>query len=232
MKQITKNGCHPTYTQWCKSVVGTDEEDYNKIPSDLKTDLKSALITEQGFICGYTMKRINQDIAHIEHIKPQHICKAEHQGLDLDYNNMIACYPKNNKVKPLYGAHKKGEWWKDDGADFISPLNHACENYFRFDLDGNINPLNSAAPNTIKVLALDNQSLTQIRKRVITEYIYGPGGTNPISIAKATQLMERVCDRDGRGRCPEFCIAIRDALQEFLIIRKKHARKRKYVKRK
>ena len=230
MKQIKKNGCSHSYTHWCRSVVGTDKEDYDEIPC--KSELKAALIAEQGFICGYTMKRINQDIAHIEHIKPQHICKAEQQGLDLDYNNMIACYPKNNKVKPLYGAHKKDNWWEDGGVDFISPLNHACENYFSFDLGGNITPSNSTASNTIKVLALDNQSLTEDRKRVIIEYIYGPKGTKPISHSEATRLMERVCDRDGRGRWPEFCIAIRDALQEYLKIREKHARKKKYVRRK
>lgn len=232
MKQIKKNGCPPIYKYWCKNVIGTYEEDYNEIPPDYKSNLKAALIEEQGFICGYTMTRINQDVAHIEHIKPQHICKAEQQGLDLDYNNMIACYPKNKNGKPLYGAHKKDGWWKDGGVDFISPLNHACENYFKFDLDGNIIPSNSAASNTIKVLALDNQSLTQNRKRVITEYIYGSGGTNPISPNAATRLMKKVLDRDGRGRFHEFCIAIQNALLEYLKIREKYARNKKYVRRK
>lgn len=229
MKQIKKEGCHPTYTLWCKSksVVGTYKEDYDEIPPDYKNELKAVLIKEQGFICGYTMKRIDQDTSHIEHIKPQHICKAEQRGLDLDYNNMIACYPKNKKVMPLYGAHKKDGWWDDGGKMFVSPLKSGCESHFHFCLDGNIKHLSEAGETTINVLALNDKSLSEERKRVIDEFIYG----SDISEAKTTRLISNICDKDGRGRYREFCIAIRDALQEHLKTLEKRARKKKYARR-
>jgi uncharacterized protein (TIGR02646 family) len=235
MKLIEKNGCPPDYTHWCRSVAGTEQEDYEEIPKKCKNTLKAVLLEEQGFICGYTMKRIDQDNAHIEHIKPQHVCKVEKRGLklglDLDYGNMIACYPeKNNKGEPLYGAHKKGKWWENNGIDFISPLDNSCQRSFRFDLDGKITALNPKAFKTIEVLALDNSSLTQIRGRVIYEHIYGSAGVK--SICQANRKMERILEKDGRGKYHEFCIAIHDALQEHIKTLEKASKRKKYVKKK
>jgi len=235
MKYIQKNGCPEKYTLWCKSVVDTDEEDYNELKGVNKQILFDALIKEQGFICGYTMKKINRDTAHIEHIKPQSLCRREKPGSDLDYTNLIACYPlKDNKAKYRYGATKKGDWWEKGGKEFVSPLEYACESYFHFDLEGKIiaSTSNIAAINTIKVLALNHGSLTEERKRVIEEFIHGPYKKDPLSPSQTTRAISNICNQNGEGHYHEFCIVIRDALKQHLSGLEKNRRQNKYSQRK
>lgn len=214
MKYIKKNGCPDRYTEWCIKVAGTDKEDFNEIPSREKQKLLDTLIAEQGFICGYTMKKIDKDSAHIEHIKPQSLCRREQPGSDLDYKNLVACYPRDGmKAKCRYGAQRKENWWEDGGKKFVSPLDPECEELFHFDLEGNITASSVAAATTIKVLALDNKSLTEERKRVIEEFIY----KLDLSKSKASRAVLNICNQqDGEGHYHEFCIAIRDAVKEYL----------------
>jgi uncharacterized protein (TIGR02646 family) len=213
MKKILKNGRPLRYALWCNKVAGTDKEDYNELPPAEKQVLLDALIEEQGFICGYTMRRIDRDTAHIEHIKPQSICRMERQGSDLDYKNLIACYPRYSmRARYRYGAQKKGDWWENKGKKFVSPLNSACEKNFHFDMEGNITSSSIAAATTIEVLALDHKSLTEDRKRAIEEFIHG----SDLSKAKAARIISRICDQNGEGLYYEFCIAIRDAVKHYI----------------
>jgi uncharacterized protein (TIGR02646 family) len=237
MKNIQKNGCPPNYVQWCKKVAGTDGEHFQEIPKSEKQELMDTLLAEQGFLCGYTMKRIDEDTAHIEHIKPESLCRSEKKGSDLNYRNLIACYPKKDRKdkngKYRYGARKKEDWWDNDGKEFVSPLDPECESLFHFDLKGNITASNVAAATTIKVLALDNMSLTEDRKRVIEEFIYGPNKKDPISPADANRTLSHICNQqNGQGCYNEFCVAIRDALKQYvnfleIIGRQKRSSRRK-----
>jgi uncharacterized protein (TIGR02646 family) len=52
-----------------------------------KKELRRALLEEQGYICGYCMRRINSADSKIEHIKPQ----SKNPTDTLDYNNLIIC---------------------------------------------------------------------------------------------------------------------------------------------
>jgi antitoxin HigA-1 len=100
-------------------------------------------------------------------------------------------------------------------VEFVSPLHPACEHRFRFDLNGNIAAVanHPSALATIQILALDHESLTEDRKRVIEEFIYGPQGDDPLSPANAQRALQAICNQDRQGRFYEFCIAIRDALE-------------------
>jgi uncharacterized protein (TIGR02646 family) len=184
MKHIQKEGCPRAYSQWCAAVAGTNKADYREIPTTEKQALLAALIKEQGALCAYTMRRIGTNSAHIEHIKPESRCRADRPGSDLDYGNMVACFPRDGmRTAYRYGAQKKDNWWENDGAAFVSPLHQACERRFRFNLDGKIMAVasHSAAMTTIRILGLDHESLTEDRKRVIEEFIYGSQGNNPLS---------------------------------------------------
>ena len=63
---------------------------YHAIP-----ELRDALLTEQGYLCAYCMRRIpakapdNSDTARIEHIQP----RKSHADRQLDYTNMVICCP-------------------------------------------------------------------------------------------------------------------------------------------
>jgi uncharacterized protein (TIGR02646 family) len=234
MKYIRKGARPRAYVNWCQAVADTDNADFREVSGPAKESLLSALISEQGSLCAYTMRRINQDISHVEHIKPYSACRADEPRTDLDYGNLVACFPRDGmKVQFRYGAQQKADWWENGGADFVSPLHPVCEKRFRFDLEGKIAAVagNRAAKTTICVLALCHGSLTDDRKRVIEEFIYGQTGDTPLSLAQATQAGAAVCRRDGDGNFYEFCIAIRHALEEYLRVLRRRAHRIKAARR-
>lgn len=157
MKYIQKAGAPHAYKAWCNRVSGTWEADYRELKNPEKADLHSHLLKEQGWLCAYTMQRV------------------------------------------------------DLGGQIAAIGNHA------------------AARKTIEVLALNHDSLIDARKRVIEEFIYG---TDPLSPAKATQAKAIICQRSSDGRFHEFCVAIRDALDDYLKVLQKNARRRKFARRK
>jgi uncharacterized protein (TIGR02646 family) len=232
VKYIHKGGRPRAYAEWCDKVVGTDQEDYRDLPGVTKQALLKALIQEQGALCAYTMRRIEEGSSHVEHIKPQSLCRTECRGADLDYGNLVACFPREDMMKLFrWGAQRKGNWW-GEGA-FVSPLHPACERRFHFDLDGNIATAgnDAAARTTVQVLGLDHPGLTEERGRVIQEYLFGPNGDDPMSRAQATRAEEVVCNRDGRGIFIEYCVAIRYALRQHLALLDRRARKKKALRR-
>lgn len=234
MKYIQKAGSPHQYALWCASVVGTAKSDYHEVPRAEKEVLLKALITEQGGLCAYTMRRINVDSSHVEHIKPQSVCRATRAGSDLDYHNLVACFPRENaNVRYRYGAQQKGDWWENGGADFVSPLHPSCEKRFRFDLNGEITPLSAikAAATTIKILKLDHPSLTDDRRRAMREFLYGPNGAEPLSTMGAMRALKSICNRNGSGGFIEFCVAIRHGIEDHLTNLQRRAKRRKYARR-
>jgi len=235
MKYIQKAGCPHAYSQWCSTVAGTDKSDWREVPAAQKGELLAAMIAEQGQLCAYTMRRIDNDSSHVEHIKPQSRCRVDLPGSDLDYRNLVACFPRNGmKGMYRYGAQRKEGWWENDGTEFVSPLQATCERFFRFGLDGSIAAIGNraaAARSTIEVLALDHESLAEDRKRVVEEFIYGPRGDDPMSPANARRARDTVCGRDGHDRFYEFCVAIRDALDGHLTALARLGQRRKAARR-
>jgi uncharacterized protein (TIGR02646 family) len=232
MKFVNKGGPPYAYRAWWRSVLGTNNEDYGAMPGNIKSAVLAALARDQGEICAYTMRRIDMNTSHIEHVKPESLCRLERKGLDLDFSNMLACFPRDGMPRRCrYGAQKKDNWWNP--ALFISPLSPACEKRFHFDLDGEISTVgtNEAAINTIRILGLDNKSLTEDRRRAVREFIYGDSGSDPLSKANASRLRAAVCSKSGT-RYTEFCVALRDALDDYIKYLDKLARNKKFARNK
>ena len=62
-----------------------------------KADIRESLLREQGFLCAYCMRRIDQEHTRIEHWKPE----AELSELEkLDYSNMLAVCYENSEGLP------------------------------------------------------------------------------------------------------------------------------------
>jgi len=53
----------------------------------VKKKIRTALLTEQGFLCAYCMSAISEESMKIEHFQ----CQASHADLQLDYNNLLGC---------------------------------------------------------------------------------------------------------------------------------------------
>lgn len=234
MKYIQKTGCPHSYSKWCIEVAGTSKSDWREVFSDHKELILTAMIADQGGLCAYTMRRIDNSSSHVEHIKPRRRCREDLHGSDLDYTNLVACFPRCDvKGQPRYGARLKDDWWDNDGAEFVSPLQPACEQVFRFKLNGEIEAVNNRteAITTIAVLDLNHGSLTEDRKRVIEEFIYGPTGDAPISYAAAQRARNSICNRKGNSLFYEFCVAIRAALEEHMAALTKLRQRKKYAQR-
>ena len=234
MKHIQKTGCPHSYSEWCAEVAGTNKSDWREVPSAQKELILAAMIAEQGGLCAYTMRRIDNNSSHVEHIKPQSRCRQDLHGSDLAYTNLVACFPRRDvKGQPRYGARLKDNWWENDGTEFVSPLQPACEQVFRFKLDGEIEAIDNRteAITTIDVLGLDHRSLTEDRKRVIEEFIYGQTGDNPMSYTAAQRARDKICDLKGNSLFYEFCVAIRVALEEHMVALTKLRQRRRYARK-
>ena len=234
MKYIQKTGCPHSYSKWCNEVAGPNKSDWSEVRPAQKNPILEAMITDQGGLCAYTMRRIDNNSSHVEHIKPRRRCREDLRGSDLDYTNLVACFPRHDvKGQPRYGARLKDDWWDNDGAEFVSPLQPTCEQVFRFKLNGEIEAIDNRteARTTIAVLGLDHRSLTEDRKRVIEEFIYGPTGDAPMSYTAAQRARNSICNRNGNSLFYEFCVAIRAALEEHMAAITKLRQRRRYARR-
>ena len=232
MKHINKQGAPIFYLAWCQKMKGQENEDYRNLPSKEKGILLKALVKQQGKICAYTMRRIDTDTSHVEHIKPESICRQEMRGSDLDFQNMVACFPREGmRRKYRYGAQEKDNWWENEGELFLSPLRNTCEIHLKFNLKGEVLAANDnvAALKTIDVLNLNHNSLKDDRKRAIQEFIYGASGTKPLSIKKTENAISNICEPNSEGDYIEFCTAIKHGLNEHKTTLQKIAQKKKYI---
>ncbi|MBL0047035.1 MAG: hypothetical protein IPP32_02925 [Bacteroidetes bacterium] len=205
--------------------------------SEQKKPIKKALLKEQGYICAYTLKRISLDTCHIEHIKPEELCRQHREAgvetvSDLDYNNMVACFP-NKALKGIpkekyFGAIKKDDNWGNNGLDYVLPLQLNCESNFSYDKNGGVLGTTDRGKNTVSLLALDHVVLIEERKTAIENFI---GKSNPIKKAKTTQAILDI-DKLLGDKYAEFCIPIKHALKEHLIYLEKIEKKLKYANKK
>ena len=94
MRFIRKNSEPESLTQY-KKQVGAYYDGYDK-----KDDVREALLKEQGYLCGYCMKRLEScNQVKIEHIVPQSRL-LEDEKAALDYHIMIGvCYGNEGHPK-------------------------------------------------------------------------------------------------------------------------------------
>jgi uncharacterized protein (TIGR02646 family) len=187
------------------------------------TAVTVALIAEQGALCAYTGRRIASDQTHIEHLMPQVHCS---RGEDVDYTNLVACWPApNHASEPAYGARRKGSWpAPNQRALFVSPLSSGCEERFRFNLKGEISAAtttDTAAQETINKLNLGDPELERLRKSSIDGAL-SPRRPQKLSIAETRKLLREI-DRatsdlnDGSNvSLRPYCFVIRQAMEKHL----------------
>jgi uncharacterized protein (TIGR02646 family) len=249
MKYINKSSQPKELRQWFDEVPVDDNGerincDYgNGLPSVVKQLVKKNLLKEQGWLCCYTGIRINDKKSHIEHLKPQSICKEEGNYEDVNYNNLLAAYPKGECP---FGARYKKHWYHTDL--FITPLNRQCETKFLFDMEGRISAADieekavedtnnknkkqekSPAETTIENLKLDHPLLTEMRLEAINEVFFPDN--KKLSEAKLRTIVENGYSQpDKEGRYPHFCFVIEQVALEILRKTEQNRRRRKAIHR-
>lgn len=151
---------------------------YRKTPNatyQATADLRLALLKEQGYLCGYCMKRINHadeaiTTTRIEHVKCQTVNGKEDTTRSLDYNNMILCCEGGTKAGK---QHHQCDVLKGDRDLSFSPTDKRVLEVFTFSGLGIMKASNAAIqaeigdPNNPGTLNLNNSTLIRNRKAVI-----------------------------------------------------------------
>jgi uncharacterized protein (TIGR02646 family) len=234
MKYIKKGQQPQQLISWAAVNAGRPSLNYadGKFP---RSAVITALISEQGGICAYTMIRIDQGSCHIEHLKPQKVSKDEKKLWETAaYANLVACFPKTGvqgAPRLRYGAEFRADSW--DLQKFITPLNAACEVRIRFRMNGEIHPAratDSGAEWTIKTLGLDDAELTDIRRDAIEGLGVSLASAEPLSAPKTKRLISLICQPNNAGQFKEYCLAIKHAAEQYLALLQKRAKKTKYVR--
>jgi uncharacterized protein (TIGR02646 family) len=191
---------------------------YENFPSEVKDAVLESLLREQGYLCAYTMVRIETaGECHIEHIIPQNQDRTK----DLDYTNMAACFPRDGGDTSFgFGAPLKAGAHVVPNENFVSPNSGGCEGRFLFDGNGKIRARegDAAAEQTIQTIRLDHPSLVEMRREVMAYHGLGilpkgirPGKEEVMGPKRARRFAEEVLKPDAAGRLAELCVALAQA---------------------
>jgi uncharacterized protein (TIGR02646 family) len=145
---------------------------FDNIPLATKEELRQSLLSEQGHICCYCMKRIPEHTSpymKVEHYKCQ--SKPENSHLILDYKNLLgACTGNENKPTNLRTCDTK----KGNAELTISPTATlpSCETLFKYNSEGEISSTTDNADlnrQLNEVLNLNMQTLKDGRREIYLE---------------------------------------------------------------
>jgi uncharacterized protein (TIGR02646 family) len=169
MKYVRKTSEPKHFTEWKAQANKDWRPRYGNMPGDIKDPLKQALLNEQGWICCYCERHIeNMDDAHVEHFIPQSLCS----GAALAYENMLcSCQNRLKKGVPLHCGPLKDE---DLPEGLVSPQDPTCERRFRYTGNGQIlqtSEADTGAKNTIKCLGLNIQLLQALRREAVAPFL-------------------------------------------------------------
>lgn len=180
--------------------------------------VRRSLLQEQYHLCAYTLRRLKtaaeceengvdtRSSCHIEHILPQCL---KVPGADVDYQNMVACYPSSqSRVACEFGAHVKRSFDPRTGG-FVSPLSPVADSHFKFDDRGGVQGETAVGVSTIAILKLDHPTLVNDRAAFIQGYLRPKG--KKLTAHAARRLAQEIMGADANGRMPAYCVAIAQA---------------------
>jgi uncharacterized protein (TIGR02646 family) len=204
MKYIQKGKEPQNFSEWKdkQKSIGVNY-DYKSLYNPEKRAVHDSLLSEQGYICCYCCRSVDQSNSHIEHLDPQSKTDAE---LSVEYTNMLAsCGRDTNKPEycwPEYCGKKKG-----DLAIGVSPLQANCEEFFKYSSTGEIQPANNLddpkdAQTTIEVLGLNHPDLMKGRIQALE-------ALQEIMTQEEAELLAQDCQQmNAQGRYQPFCNAV------------------------
>jgi uncharacterized protein (TIGR02646 family) len=215
MRRIRKTHPPASLRNWITTNRELPNFNFDALPVAVKADLKKQLISEQGFICAYTGREIQDNGSHIEHLKPQNQCTV---GEDVNYRNVVACFPVDGgDVSYGYGAAVKAGWW--DADLFLSPLDEDCARRFSFTWQGKVraNPkTHLAADTTIRRLGLNKHALVSLRRSAIRGFFGFGKNQQPITIPIARQLRTDLAQRRPPEQLRPFCFVFEQLLPKYI----------------
>ncbi len=192
MKHIRKEQEPIEFSEWKKQdkMFRRGKPNWNRLNADIKNNIRTSLLREQGYICCYCERELSDNDHHIEHLKPK--SKNKFPELQLDYTNLLcSCQLELENGEPRHCGNSKGGWF--DENLLISPLDPDCEAQFVYNADGHVEPSddnNVAAKTAINRLQLDIDKLADMRKNAIEPFIIDPITFEEISADEAREFAE------------------------------------------
>jgi uncharacterized protein (TIGR02646 family) len=218
MRRIKKTHPPKLLREWIEECSDKPNFSYktglNSLP-EVKAELLEQLIAEQHHLCAYAGVRIEERTCHIEHLKPQNKCDP---GEDVDYFNLLACFPEDGgDVSHGFGAPVKGGWWVE--AQFVSPLSKDCDRRFQYTWSGKMKPAvatDTAAEKTIDQIGLDCEGLQKLRVRAIRGFFGFSPKSKPLSLVDAEKLLAKIDSPDNEGKLRPFCFVLKYLLVKYI----------------
>ena len=161
MKQINKIPQPQSFTEH----KANQPAYFDGLKFQAKEDLRQNLLSEQGHICCYCMRRIPEPT--FPYMKVEHFrCQDNYAELQLTYTNLLgACTGNEGQPKKIQTCDtRKGN---DDLQLHPCSTNPSCNSIFKYTSDGRIICDNENIQNDIdKILNLNSQSLQDLRAEV------------------------------------------------------------------
>lgn len=213
MRSITKGAEPRALIQWKADNVLTPQNLVYGGGGFPGEEVRKALLDEQFYLCAYTMKKLatadtcGNDFrasCHIEHVLPQ---SGGILADDIDYRNMVACYPPSQAmVACTYGAQEKANY-DPRSKPFVSPLVANAERHFQFGRHGSVEGTTVEGVATIDLLKLNHQTLVNDRAAVIRGFLY-PRNNKAVSAAAARRIAVEVLQPDAKNCLHPYCVAV------------------------
>jgi uncharacterized protein (TIGR02646 family) len=205
---------------------------------DVKAAILAQRLNDQGYICAYTMRRITDESAHLEHIVPRSVSYAANRPEEsVTYRNIVACFPKNGGDK----SHGYGAPVRKDLPLVVSPCDEHCERAFSYQRAGRVEPgfpaehpqYEALRSQIEKTLNLNADFLVRARKQAIK----GAGvstvdDSNAIESPEAAERLAREVLSFKRGNeLTPYCVAISHAATAHAGALRKLRDQRKHARR-
>lgn len=206
MKQIVKDTSPAEFEKWkedFKALYHSDPLYKDFRETEEWVHLREVLLDEQGYICCYCMKRIEDWDSHIEHFIPRadrklhpHSISVSH--IELEYNNLfMSCNGEPKKPNDHCGRKKDSE----QAVMLVCPTSPDVENQFIYEADGGIKGVTPEAMTSIRILGLDSYALNRHRETAIYTAL-GDGNFDPDTLVQVYE------SRDAHGMYSPYCTAI------------------------
>lgn len=132
-----------------------------------KNDIRKALLLEQGYLCAYCMRRINNKLkkgkpnTRIEH----YLAQSTDENLRMNYSNMLGVCD-GNEGQPEHLLHCDQS--RKNTRLSINPLDPRCEDLVQYRADGKLYSRSEDIDEELKtILRLNNENLVKGRRQAI-----------------------------------------------------------------
>ncbi len=205
---------------------------------DVKAAILAQRLDDQGYLCAYTLRRITDETAHLEHIVPRSVSYAANRHEEsVNYRNIVACFPKNGGDT----SHGYGAPVRKDLPLAVSPCEDQCQRAFGYMRSGRVAPAFPAGHPQYEALRAQIEETLNLNAdflvRARKDAIKGAGVStddDPTAI-RSPEAAERLAAeilsfRRGHKLTP-YCVAISQAAQQHAETLRKLRRRRGYARR-